>query len=132
MRAITAACLILALVSLDQCSPACAGLDLFTPGRIRFTLHDAPARVVLEAIAATAGLDIVMPPLPGVTLTVHLGSASCAEALAAIADVTGLTIEIRGRIMVVFPEGRAPPFEEGRLRFARQPRPPEPPPEPPP
>lgn len=97
--------------------------DLFTPGRIKFSLRDAPARVVLEAVAATAGLDIVVPPLPGVTLTVHLASASCAEALEAIADVTDLVIEVRGRILVVFPPGRKPAFEEGRLRFMRPPPP---------
>ena len=111
------------------------GPDLYTPGRIRFSLRDADARVVIEALASSAGLDIVVPPLPGVTLTVHLASASVAEALEAIADVTGLVIEIRGRIMVVFPVGRAPPFEEGRLRFARAfvapPPPPEGPPPPP-
>lgn len=97
--------------------------DLFTAGRLKLALRDAPARVVLEAIAASAGLDSVVPPLPGVTLTVHLGAASCAEALEAIADVTGVVIEVRGRIMVVFPAGRAPPFEEGHLRFVRPPPP---------
>ena len=100
------------------------GPDLFTPGQVKFTLHDAPASVVLGALASTAGLDLVMPPLPGVTLTVHLTSASVAEALDAITDVTGLVIEIRGRIMVVFPPGRAPAFDEGYLRFARRPPPP--------
>lgn len=115
------------LLLLAGCGPLAGGTpDLFTPGKVRFTLRDAPAGVVLQALASTAGLDIVEPPLPGVTLTVHLGSASVAEALEAIADVTGLTIEIRGRIMVVFPVGRAPPAEDNRLRFARQPPPPPP------
>lgn len=124
MRHLLHGFVLLALAAPVFLAPAWAGgPDLFTPGRIKFSLRDADARVVIEALAATAGLDIVVPPLPGVTLTVHLASASVAEALEAIADVTGLTIEIRGRIMVVFPAGRAPPFEEGRLRFERPPAP---------
>jgi len=93
--------------------------DLFTPGVVKLTLHDASAGVVLSALAASAGLDLVLPPLPGVTLTVHLESASVAEALEAVADVTGLVIEVRGHILVVFAAGRAPPYEDGRLRFER-------------
>ena len=108
------------LFFLALAAPAPAGPpDLFTPGTVKLTLRDAAAGVVLEALAASAGLDAVVPPLPGYTLTVHLESASVAEAFDAIADVTGLVIEVRGRIMVVFPAGRAPPAEEGRMRFER-------------
>jgi hypothetical protein len=103
--------------------------DFFESGQVKLTLRDAPAVAVLEALATVGGLDLVVPPLPGVTLTVHLASASVAEALDAIADVSGLVIEIRGRIMVVFAPGRAPPAEPGRLRFARAPPPAPPVPE---
>lgn len=99
------------------------GPDLHTPGTVKLALRDAPAGTVLEALAAVASLDVVLPPLD-VTLTVHLQSASVAEALEAIADVSGVVIEVRGRIMVVFAPGRAPPPEEGRLRFERPAPPP--------
>ncbi|MBI4860833.1 MAG: hypothetical protein HY815_11325 [Candidatus Riflebacteria bacterium] len=81
---------------------------LHEPGRVRLVLKEAPATVVIEALSRAAGLDLVMPALPGLTLTVHLHSASIAEALAAISDVSGIETEIRGRILVVFAPGRQP------------------------
>jgi hypothetical protein len=98
---------------------SCGTPDLFVPGAVKLSLRDAPAGVVIGSIAASAGLDLVLPPLPGVTLTVHLRSASVAEAFEAIADVTGLTLEVRGRMLVVFAPGRAPAPEADRLRFER-------------
>jgi hypothetical protein len=94
------------------------GLD--KEGALSLSLRNAPADLVIEAVAEAAGLDLVMPPLKDLTLTLHVRSESVAQVLSAIRDIAGVDFGLRGRILVVYAPGRH--VEETRvypLAFAR-------------